>query len=288
MLSFSVFRKLQPRRPFTPLVPSLEGSFEGPLFSFVAEVSVEDPDLVGTQLGSPSLAPAGVHIRPSRHAQAREKKQLLLSSSKTRPYKSPSIVMPVSPLESGLTKTAGCHPQFAAPSPSSGPSTTVTSPFLLLSFHTVANCPFCNSFVLIFLHVMGGWRGCCVSSVLARSHVPTIPSIYPLYFHTLPHSLAQRESHICFSFNHLRTHSLATEGMGAAGSLCESSAPPVSLRYLFPTCHSCLRWPTQQLFIQLSTVDLSAPLFNGSRNTSHCHPWHRSVIIWKELRTNDL
>jgi hypothetical protein len=89
MLSFSVFRKLQPRRPFTPLVPSLEGSFEGPLFSFVAEVSVEDPDLVGTQLGSPSLTPAGEHIRPSRHAQAREKKQLLLSSSKTRPYKSP-------------------------------------------------------------------------------------------------------------------------------------------------------------------------------------------------------
>ncbi len=64
--SSPVFAKLQSRR--------------APLFSFIGEVSA--------QSGSPSPAPVAVHIRPSRHTRARDEKQLPLSSSKTRLYKS--------------------------------------------------------------------------------------------------------------------------------------------------------------------------------------------------------
>src|SRR5260370_13298530 len=48
MAIFCVFAKRQPRRPFTP-------SFEGPLFSLIGEVPIEDPDPVGTAPGLPSL-----------------------------------------------------------------------------------------------------------------------------------------------------------------------------------------------------------------------------------------
>src|SRR2546427_10151765 len=63
--SFPVFIKFQSRRP--------------PLFSFIGEVPIRS--------GSPSLALTAAHIPPSRHTLARDEKQPLLSSSKTRLYK---------------------------------------------------------------------------------------------------------------------------------------------------------------------------------------------------------
>src|SRR5260370_8177898 len=85
----SVFAKLQPRRPFTPLVPSLEGSLEGPLFRSNEKAPIEDPHLVGTVSESSSPLPTLAQIRPSRHTLTSNQNQLLLRSSKTRPSKYP-------------------------------------------------------------------------------------------------------------------------------------------------------------------------------------------------------
>jgi hypothetical protein len=68
MLFSSVFVAHQPRRR--------------PLFSFIGEVSA--------QSASPSPVPTAANTRPSRHTHARDEKQLPLSSSKTRRYKSAS------------------------------------------------------------------------------------------------------------------------------------------------------------------------------------------------------
>jgi hypothetical protein len=46
----------------------------------------------------------------------------------------------------------------------------------------------------------------------------TSPFIQPLCFQTLTHSFAQRTAHICFPFNHFRTLSIATGGVGGAAS----------------------------------------------------------------------
>src|SRR5258708_1375789 len=59
---------------------------------------------------------------------------------------------PVSSLFATLTKTAGCVPTIPIleliP-----PVTTISA---VLSFLALANCPFCNPFVLMVFHLMGG------------------------------------------------------------------------------------------------------------------------------------
>ncbi len=63
-------------------------------------------------------------------------------------------VTPATPLESAFTKTAGClHQRF--PFWNSPPRHTNLS--RALSFHALTWNPFCNPFVLIFIHVMGGY-----------------------------------------------------------------------------------------------------------------------------------
>ena len=63
-------------------------------------------------------------------------------------------VTPATPLESAFTKTAGClHQRF--PFWNSPPRHTNLS--RTFSFHALTWNPFCNPFVLIFIHVMGGY-----------------------------------------------------------------------------------------------------------------------------------
>lgn len=51
-------------------------------------------------------------------------------------------------------------------------------------------------------------------SALPRPAIFSASSIQSLCFQNITHSFAQRAAHICFSFNHFRTLSIATEGVG--------------------------------------------------------------------------
>ncbi len=85
-------------------------------------------------------------------------------------------------------------------------------------FQPLTNCPICNPFVLIFLHVMGRVEG--VSrffdvGTLQTFGPPHVFSIYPLCFQTLAHSFAlfcTRAKPNSFIFKRLRTLSQKTRG----------------------------------------------------------------------------
>jgi hypothetical protein len=60
----------------------------------------------------------------------------------------------------------------------------------VLSFHALTNCPFCNPFVLTFMHHMGGCRGYSQSfdvQTFQRSNVRRSISFLLTLFHTLLH-----------------------------------------------------------------------------------------------------
>src|SRR5216684_4411209 len=59
---------------------------------------------------------------------------------------------PVSPVFATLTKTAGCVPTI----PILELIPPITTIIAVLSFLALANCPFCNPFVLMVFHLMGG------------------------------------------------------------------------------------------------------------------------------------
>src|SRR5712664_856080 len=59
---------------------------------------------------------------------------------------------PVSPVFATLTKTAGCVPTI----PILELIPPITTIIAALSFLALANCPFCNPFVLMVFHLMGG------------------------------------------------------------------------------------------------------------------------------------
>src|SRR5216683_4080510 len=59
---------------------------------------------------------------------------------------------PVSPVFATLTKTAGCVPTI----PILELIPPITTIIAVLSFLALANCPFCNPFVLMVLNLMGG------------------------------------------------------------------------------------------------------------------------------------
>ncbi len=162
--SSPVFRKLQPRRPplfsFIGKVPIRSGP---PSFSFIADVPIKDPDPVGTVSESPSTVPTVAHMPPSRHTRARDEKQPLLSSSKIRPYKSPSHRDARKSFRMRSYENCRVSPAISRSFFSQRSLQDRPSALSLLCFHALTNCPFCNPFVLKFLHVMGGWRGCCVS-----------------------------------------------------------------------------------------------------------------------------
>jgi hypothetical protein len=176
MLSFSVFIKFQRRRTFTPLVPSLEGSFKGPLFSFIGKAPTVSESL------SPVSAVA--QILPSHHTRADDEKQLLLSSSKTRPYKSTSHRDAGKSFRIPLTKTAGCHlgrqrllHHFVA-----------IPANLHLYFQLLPRCSSRNPFLFKFLHL---WRGCTLSNDHQPPNnsivLPIIPFVFTLLRTLLHH-----------------------------------------------------------------------------------------------------
>src|ERR1700736_4573595 len=62
---------------------------------------------------------------------------------------------------------------------------------------------------------------------LPRSVIVSTPFIQSLWFHTLTHSFAPRATHTCLIFNHFRTLSIVTEGVGGL-SVKNSTAPGLS------------------------------------------------------------
>ncbi len=74
-------------------------------------------------------------------------------------FRTLSFSFPVSSLLATLTITAGVYPNN---SHSGTHHPGVTTTIFVLSFHALTNCPFSISFLLIFIHVMGGWRGTAV------------------------------------------------------------------------------------------------------------------------------
>jgi len=74
-------------------------------------------------------------------------------------FRTLSFSFPVSPLLATLTITAGVYPNNSH-SGTHHPGATIT--IFVLSFHALTNCPFSISFLLIFIHVMGGGAGTAV------------------------------------------------------------------------------------------------------------------------------
>src|SRR5258705_9848565 len=60
-----------------------------------------------------------------------------------------------------------------------------------------------------------------------RSVILSASFIQSLWFHTVTHSFARRATHICLIFNHFRTLSIVTEGVGGL-SVKNSTTPGLS------------------------------------------------------------
>src|SRR5229473_5469879 len=78
-------------------------------------------------------------------------------------------------------------------------------------------------------------------TALPRSVILSASFIQSLWFHTVTHSFARRATHICLIFNHFRTLSIVTEGVGGL-SVKNSTTPglspiPYTLSPFFS--HSC-------------------------------------------------
>jgi hypothetical protein len=72
----------------------------------------------------------------------------------------------------------------------------------VLSFHALTNCPFSISFLLIFIHVMGGVEGVPQFFIVQTCGRANVSSSYPLFFQALAHSFALTEnSTLLFSSN---------------------------------------------------------------------------------------
>src|SRR5260370_15477306 len=89
-----------------------------------------------------------------------------------------------------------------------------------LFFQSLAQCPFCKSFLLMVLHLRGGVGGCLPLQKLD----PLFPNPYSLSFHILAHSFA----HFCTraklnSFLFMRFRTLCQKHPGGGG--CDTSLP---------------------------------------------------------------
>ncbi|SRR5260370_37900303 len=126
-------------------------------------------------------------------------------------FRTLSFSFPVSSLLATLTITAGVYPNN---SHSGTHHPGVTTTIFVLSFHALTNCPFSISFLLIFIHVMGGVEGYRSSSLSKLAAVPTCLRAIPFFFRllrTLLHS--QKTQPFCFQ---AIPHSLPkTLGVGA-------------------------------------------------------------------------
>ncbi len=230
MLSSSVFRKVPPRRPFTP-------SFEGSLFSFIANVLIEDPDRVGTGSESPSPVPTVAQILPSRHIPARDEKQPLVSSSKMRSYKSPSNCDGRKSF--GIRSYKNCRvsptifPSFFFHRSLHDRHQPFVAPFFSYSYELPNFQVLCFE---ILTTVPGVGGGCCASSKLGHSDLQTfrqipqsIPFVFKRFrtllhspktqlfcFQSLPHSLPKTSGvgvrRITISSSHLQNVGTASQG----------------------------------------------------------------------------
>ena len=93
-------------------------------------------------------------------------------------------------------------------------------------------------------------------SALPRPAIFSASSIQSLCFQNITHSFAQRAAHICFSFNHFRTLSIATEGVGGVQiSLLAPNFQPLTSP--FSSTYKCpSRNPFRLTFLQMPGVYL--------------------------------
>jgi len=121
-----------------------------------------------------------------------------------------------------------------------------------------------------------------------RSNVSTckrfnvFPS-YPLSFQPFTDSLTQRETRICFSFNHLRILSIATEGVPPLFPLWNSppAYPPVSLLHYTSYFHTVTWNPFCKPFIFIFIrVMGGVPFSPGSRQAT---AYSLSLLILRDF-----
>ena len=138
------------------------------------------------------------------------------------------------------------------------------------SFHALTWNPFCNPFVLIFIHVMGG-----MYTPLALPAIPSSlsPSPYPLSFHTLPHSFALFCTHAKLNslvFNRFRTLCTKHPGVGYTAGSRRRMSRAIHLFHQSPiTSHQSRFYPNRYLSgrsasnVLLEPAGLPAKLFSG-------------------------
>ncbi len=106
---------------------------------------------------------------------------------------------------------------------------------------------------------------------------------YPLSFQSFTHSPTQRETRICFSFNHLRTLSIATEGVPPHFPLWNSppAYPPVSLLHYTSYFHTVTWNPFCKPFIFIFIrVMGGVPFSPGSRQAT---AYSLSLLILRDF-----
>jgi hypothetical protein len=181
MLIFLMVAKLQPCRP--------------PLFSFIGKV----PAVSKSPFPVPTAA-CTLHSRPSR---ARDEKQLLLSSSKTRSYTSPPNRAARNSFRIRSYENCRVSPAISR-SFSSRSHSSSTLP--LLSFQSLTNSKFCKSFFLKLMQTAGGvYPPCPVFIARATLHCKTRLSKPSVFFslRTLPIYVAFK-SFVCHSYENCR------------------------------------------------------------------------------------
>jgi hypothetical protein len=137
-----------------------------------------------------------VEIPPSRGSRYRTSSKFPRNLAKKAPFKSAlyplfQVPHPLSPLFATLTEAAASTPTIPI-------LELIPPPRIRLSFQSVAQCPFCNPFVLMVFHLMGGV--CPPPSRLRRANLRTFHVLpgYPPCFHTLAHSFAHCKSSTLF------------------------------------------------------------------------------------------
>ncbi len=152
MLSFLVFAKFKSRRQ--------------PLFSSIGRVP--------TVSESPFPVSSPAHVTPSRHTHARDEKQFLLSSSKTRPYK--SLSRRDARKSFRIRSYTKCR---VSPGSAARTAALVAIPANLhLYFQPLARCFSFNPFLFKLLHCCPGCTPSLLPYIVPSPLFPVVHSTY--------------------------------------------------------------------------------------------------------------
>ena len=158
-----------------------------------------------------------VEIPPSRGSRYRTSSKFPRNPAKKAPFKSAlcalfKVPYPLSSLPATLTNTAGCAPTIPI-------LELIPPPRIHLSFQSVAQCPFCNPFVLMVFHLMGVCVPPPAFDVRTYGRSTYYRPIHRVF--TLLRTLLRTAKAQLFSFQAI-PHSLpkTTRGGGRGSALC--------------------------------------------------------------------